>query len=100
MRRLITVFALCAIVWPSLAQKSTDSLYRRNIIKLDITSWWLYQNALSVTYERMTTPNQSFAVTAGYQEFPDRRTLGQYFDIEGDNNRYGLKFGAEYRFYL
>lgn len=100
MKKLITVFALCSLAWPALAQKSTDSLYRSNIIKLDITAPWLYVNAISLTYERMTTPNQSFAITAGYQEFPRRRTLDQYFDLKHASEKRGLKFGAEYRFYL
>lgn len=100
MKKFITVLALCSIALPTLAQQSTDEEYRSNIIKLDITAYWLYRNALNLTYERMITPKQSLAITAGYQEFPRRRSLSQYYDWEGDNNKYGLKFGAEYRFYL
>jgi hypothetical protein len=82
------------------AQRSADTIVRKNTIKLDITSYWLYRNAIVFSYERVTKPNQSFAVTAGYQEFPRTSTLGSRIAVKEDNTRYGLKFGGEYRFYL
>src|SRR5688572_16387315 len=100
MKKILASFVLCSMAWPLLAQQSTEEEYRRNIIKLDITAPWLYVNAINLTYERMTTPNQSFAITAGYQEFPRRRTLDQYFDVKQESEKHGVKFGAEYRFYL
>lgn len=82
------------------SQKSADSLTRKNTIKLDLTSYWLYRNALSFSYERITKPNQSFSITAGYQEFPHTSSLGSRIAVREENEKNGLKFGAEYRFYL
>ncbi|HTE31931.1 MAG TPA: DUF3575 domain-containing protein [Chryseolinea sp.] len=76
------------------------SQQRKNTIKLDITSHYLYRNALIVAYERITKPNQSFVVTAGYQEFPRSSSLGDGIVVKDDRKRNGYKFGGEYRFYL
>ncbi len=72
---------------------------RKNTIKLDITSNLVYRKALNVSFERVTKPNQTFAITAGYQEFPKLLSLGTGIQSdEGKKN--GFKFGGEYRFYL
>jgi Protein of unknown function (DUF3575) len=102
MKKLIYILGLTILAtWSIQAQKSADStVQRRNTIKLDITSYWLYRNALNFTYERVTKPNQSFSITAGYQEFPRSSTLGSRIAVKEDNKKDGLKFGGEYRFYL
>ena len=41
------------------AQK-TETLQRKNTIKLDLTSNWIFRNALNFTYKRVTKPNQTF----------------------------------------
>jgi Protein of unknown function (DUF3575) len=82
------------------AQDSIGQSQRRNTIKLDITSHWLYRNALIVSYERITKPNQSFSITAGYQEFPASTSLGSRVSVSEDRKVNGTKFGGEYRFYL
>jgi len=82
------------------AQDEEVQVQRRNTVKLDITSVFLYRSALIFSYERVTKPNQSFAVTAGYQEFPRLIGLGENIEVKKDFGRRGLKLGAEYRFYL
>lgn len=83
------------------AQPKEDTPIRKNVIKVDITSYWLYRNAIVFSYERVTKPNQTFAVTAGYQQFPS--LVGVDFDsidVKRESSASGLKLGAEYRFYL
>ena len=82
------------------AQDSIGQSQRRNTIKLDLTSHWLYRNALIVSYERITKPNQSFSITAGYQEFPATSSLGSNISVSENRKGNGTKFGGEYRFYL
>ena len=75
-------------------------LQRKNTIKLDVTSHYLYRNALILSFERTVRSNQSFSITAGYQEFPRSSRLGENVFVKDDRKRNGSKFGAEYRFYL
>jgi hypothetical protein len=82
------------------AQDSTHVVQRKNTIKLDLTSYYLYRNALSISYERITKPNQSFAITAGYQEFPRTGSLGDSIRVRENRDAAGFKIGGEYRFYL
>lgn len=84
----------------TVSHAQTDSLSRKNLIKLDLTSYWLYRNAVNATYERIIKPNRSFAFTAGYQEFPRSSSLGSNIDVKADKKTNGFKLGGEYRFYL
>jgi len=99
MKKLILILICSVTVIGANAQK-VDSLNRKNTIKLDLTSYWLYRNAIIFSYERITKPNQSFCITGGYQEFPHTSSLGSRIAVREDNKKYGLKFGGEYRFYL
>jgi hypothetical protein len=67
---------------------------------LDITSQWLYRNAITFSYERVTKPNQSFGITVGYQQFPRVFNFGDNIDVEKEHDATGFKLGGEYRFYL
>ncbi len=83
--------------------EAQDSVHRspfNNTVKLDLTSHLIYRNALILSYERITRPNQSFVVTAGYQEFPRTSNFGENISVRKDGKKYGIKFGGEYRFYL
>lgn len=82
------------------AQDSTDVAFRKNTIKLDLTGNLIYDNSLNLSYERVIKPNQSFVVTAGYQEFPKIFSFGENIEGEKGAARSGYKFGGEYRFYL
>lgn len=84
------------------AQKARDTTQRKNIIKIDLTSHWLYRNALTFSYERVAKnhPYQTWGITAGVQHFP---SIGGNFggvNVNRDYNASGLKLGGEYRFYL
>ena len=96
------ILVLCILSGTNIveAQDSIPLSQRKNIIKLDLTSHWLYRNALIFSYERITKPNQSFSISAGYQEFPRTSNLGVGVFVKDDRKRNGYKFGGEYRFYL
>ena len=63
---------------------------RKNTIKLDITSHLVYRKALNISYERVTKPNQTFAFTAGYQEFPKILSLGTGIQSPDEGKKNGL----------
>jgi hypothetical protein len=87
----------------SFAGQSQDSLSmpgRRNTVKVDFTSYALYRQALVLSYERVTKPNQSMVFTAGLQEFPTILNFGQGIFVNRDVSSSGYKLGFEYRFYL
>lgn len=77
-----------------------ESATRKNGIKLDITSHLLYRSAFILSYERVMKPNQTFAITAGYQQFPKLTSLGSGIQSTKEDVRTGFKVGGEYRFYL
>lgn len=79
---------------------NSDTSFRRNTFKIDLTSHWLYRNALVFSYERVTKPNQSFAISGGLQEFPHIGSFGSSIDVDKEKDATGYKFGGEYRFYL
>ena len=100
MKQVLLILCIVAITTMVRGQNSMRQAQRKNTIKLDLTSHWLYRNALIVSYERVTKPNQSFAITAGYQEFPAGTSLGSGIAVTESKKRNGTKFGGEYRFYL
>jgi hypothetical protein len=100
MKRTILILSILSCINIAAAQDSTQSSQRRNTIKLDLTSYWLYRNALGLSFERITKSNQSFVVSLGYQEFPRASTLGSNVVVRENRDRNGYKFGGEYRFYL
>jgi len=98
MKNIFLVF--CVLVC-GITVRAQDSLsQRKNTIKLDITSHFIYRNAFIVSYERVTKPNQSLVISAGYQEFPHVSSIGQNIGVRSDRKKTGYKFGADYRFYL
>jgi hypothetical protein len=101
MKKLAIVFWLCsAMTLTTIAQKSADTIVRKNTIKLDLTSYWLYRNAVVFSYERILKPNLSASLTLGYQEFPHSSSFGSRIAVRADNKKTGLKVGGEYRIYL
>jgi hypothetical protein len=95
---MIVLICVCGVASNAIAQPLSDST-RRNTIKLDLTSYWLYRNAIVFSYERVMKPYQTFAVTAGIQEFPNLDGVDSV-DVTRETRARGYKFGAEYRFYL
>jgi hypothetical protein len=100
MKKVILMVCIIAGGHLAEAQDVTLETQRKNTIKLDLTSYYLYRNALTLSYERVTKPNQTFAVSAGYQEFPRTSDFGDAIGVKEDRNRNGFKFAGEYRFYL
>jgi hypothetical protein len=100
---LVLVFLPGLVPTEVRGQSAADTTVRRSTIKLDITSYWLYRNAIVFSYERIpkNKPYQSWAITGGFQQFPT--LLGTYSDsimVTKDLSASGFKLGAEYRFYL
>jgi Protein of unknown function (DUF3575) len=93
---LLAIFLICGQY--VLAQEVSAT--RKNGIKLDVTSHLLYRSAFILSYERVIKLNQTFAVTAGYQQFPKLTSLGSGIESTKDDKRTGVKVGGEYRFYL
>jgi hypothetical protein len=93
---LLGILLICAQY--ALAQGADAT--RKNGIKLDVTSHLLYRSAFILSYERVLKPNQTFAVMAGYQQFPKLTSLGSGIESTKDGERTGFKVGGEYRFYL
>lgn len=100
MRTFLFSLLVVLSVQVSKAQDSTQVSFRRNTIKIDLTSNLIYRNNLNLSFERIVKPNQSFVVTAGYQEFPQITNFGENVEGKKEDNRSGYKFGGEYRFYL
>lgn len=95
-------FAIATLAFQVNAQKIADST-RRNTIKIDITSYWLYRNAIMLSYERITKnkPNQTWGITAGYQLFPSFSNAEfDSINVKREYSASGFKLGGEYRFYL
>jgi hypothetical protein len=84
----------------SRAQQASDNSSRVNTIKVDITSYWLYRNALVFAYERVNqAKNQSWGITAGYQLLPPFVSADS-ISVTREASASGLKLGGEYRWYL
>jgi hypothetical protein len=93
---IISHFIFCGIL---MAQEPPAEMQRLNSIKLEI-SQPLYPRSLLLSYERITKPNESFCVTAGYEEFPPIINFGSTIRVKEDMTRTGFRVGTEYRFYL
>lgn len=101
MKLLIRFFIAIVILASGLrvqAQHEQDSS-RKNTIKLDLTSYWLYRNAMVFSYERVTNPHQSWSVSVGLQSLPIGPKLSSINSVQEIQSS-GYKIGSEYRFYL
>lgn len=81
------------------AQHVRDTTWRRNIIKLDLTSHLLYRNAMVLSYERVVKDNQSWSISGGLIELPPLRSLTSAKVIK-NTGASGFKMSGDYRFYL
>lgn len=91
---------LCISSLGANAQAVRDTTERKNLIKLDLTSYWLYRNSIVFVYERVNQAHQSWAITGGFQQLPELGTLTDNVSITREKKATGLKVGGEYRFYL
>jgi hypothetical protein len=94
---LISTF-MVGIFSHTMAQE-TGEQQPKNVIKLEITHA-LYPRSFVMSYERVTKLNQSFCVTAGYEEFPPLVDVNSSMRVRQNLKRNGFKAGMEYRFYL
>jgi len=100
MKFLILVFVLLSGL-TTVAQEQEPSLsIRRNTIKLDVTSYWLFRQAVVVSYERVISNKHSYAIIAGFQRLPAQSLLGGRIGVVRETIATGFKAGGEYRFYL
>ncbi len=94
-------FSLTLLPLFSFAQSATDTIQRRNIVKLDLTSNVWYKNAVTLTYERLVKKNQSFSVSIGSQELVGIASRLNPDEMEIDRTTAaGYKIAGDYRFYL
>lgn len=73
---------------------------RRNTIKVDLTSYWLFRQAAVFSYERVISNKHSYGFIVGFQRLPPQSILGSRVGNVRETHATGLKVGAEYRFYL
>ncbi len=100
MKKILLLLTITFSTYLGQAQEVNQQAQRKNTIKLELVSNMLYRNAMILAYERVTKPNQSFGITAGYQEFPKITSLGSNIRSVNNVSKSGFKLGGEYRFYL
>ncbi len=103
MKQFICIVSLLITTALAAQAQQDDTPVRRNTIKVDLTSYWLYRDAFVFSYERVVKnkPNQTWSITAGLQQFPALLgTLSDTVLIKRQNKASGYKVGGEYRFYL
>jgi hypothetical protein len=97
------LFSICVLILATVlhtkAQNTTDTTLRKNTIKVDITSYWLYRNSLVFSYERVVNPHQTWSVSAGLQSLPIGPKLDSIRSVREIQSS-GYKIAGEYRFYL
>lgn len=102
-KQLFCVVALLvAATFTVQAQEESSIPQRKNSIKVDLTSYWLYRDALTFSFEHVVKnkPNQTWAITAGLQQLPPLGSLSDTVLIKRQHKSSGYKLGGEYRFYL
>jgi hypothetical protein len=99
MKTLLTLILVLGITFRVTAQEPHEQVQRMNTIKYEFTQL-IYPNSYIFSYERVTTPNQTFCISGGYEEFPNILGVSSTTNVKRNLNKSGFKAGAEYRFYL
>lgn len=99
MKTPLILISLVGITCLAKGQVPQEQLQRMNTIKYEFTQA-IYPNSYIFSYERVTTPDQTFCVTLGYEEFPDIVGVSSRTNVKDNLSKRGFKAGAEYRFYL
>lgn len=106
MRKALLFFMLMLqSAWPGFSQDKPKipQPYHKNVIRINPTPMLFTSNLRNITlcYERLVKPNQSFMIQAGYLEFlplfPDTVPGLLSFDRQSS---FGLNIAFDYRFYL
>lgn len=101
MKRVLIAISLILVFSAQSHSQIVDSFaYRKNAVRMEVTSVLLYRNAFVFSFERMIKQNQSIIITAGYQELPGLSGFADSIKAIKQGSNTGYKFGAEYRFYL
>jgi hypothetical protein len=99
MKTFLILISVLGITGMVMAQEPSEQLQRMNTIKLEFTHA-IYPNSYIFSYERVTTPNQTFCISGGYEEFPQIFGVSSTVNVKQNLKKSGFKAGAEYRFYL
>ena len=99
MKTLLTLISVLGITIMVTAQEPQERLQFLNTVKYEFTQA-IYPNSYIFSYERVTTPNQTFCISGGYEEFPDIIGVSSRTNVKDNLSKSGFKAGAEYRFYL
>jgi hypothetical protein len=98
------LFALIISIQGEAQQDSTYIKHEKqlkNIAKLNITSWVLYQNGIQFAYERLLSNHTSVTLFGGYITFPMPTVIANSpLNFNKDKTKSGYTFGSEFRFYL
>lgn len=106
----ISALMLLMVIWCNTAFAQNDKwlgegggkeqAYANNV-KVNVSSWLLYNKAFVLSYERTINAHQTAAVTGGYMELPQLLNVNlKDIDIRKNVSQSGYMFGGEYRFYL
>ena len=103
MKKTAFAIILTLIVLRSVAQETaqSDTLnFLKNAIKLNISSFAIYDQSLILQYERVLKRNQSISVELGYATLPKLDSLvSDEFIFKRENENSGYKAFVDYRFY-
>ncbi len=73
----------------------------KNTVKINLTSFILYQNGVQLNYERILSKKSSITVWGGPIQFPMPTVIANSsMEFIKDKEKSGYTFGADYRFYL
>jgi hypothetical protein len=73
----------------------------KNSIKINLTSWILYNSGIQMNYERLLSKKRSITLYGGYIEFPMPSIIpNTAFNFDKNRTKSGFSIGSEYRFYL
>ncbi len=96
---LITITTSSFAQNDSIVQDSLFSLAKKNVLKWNLTPMiWSVSN-INLSYERVTSPNGSFSINAGYFVLP---SFGLYdsINITRANKKWGFSVSGDKRFYF
>lgn len=100
----IVAFVLTALLFLGVSkvmgQGTLDSPNFKNNVKINISSWILYNNVFVLSYERNVSKYQTFSITGGYVELPMLTPFGSPTKFQRNISKSGFTIGGDYRFYL
>jgi hypothetical protein len=85
--------------WLGEKHRPDDGCY--NNVKLNISSWLLYNNTLVPAFERRINKHQTFSIYGGYMELPSLLKVNlNRVEVKDNLEKSGYMIGGDYRFYL